>query len=98
MITRKHIILLWNQLRLMDVITTYLYESIDNDIYMQIPKGFKLPEANNIKPRSLCSIKLQQSLYGLKQFGHMWYNRHEYLLKEGNVNNPICPCIFIKKS
>ena len=29
----------------------------------------------------------------------MWYNRlSEYLLKEGYANNPICPCIFIKKS
>ena len=29
----------------------------------------------------------------------MWYNHlREYLLKEGYVNNPICPCIFIKKS
>ena len=28
----------------------------------------------------------------------MWYNRlSEYLLKEGYVNNPICPCILIKK-
>ena len=32
---------------LMDVITTYLYGSIDNDIYMKILEGFKLPEANN---------------------------------------------------
>ncbi|KAL6328034.1 hypothetical protein AAG906_033301 [Vitis piasezkii] len=33
------------------------------------------------------------------QSGRMWYNRlSEYLLKEGYVNNPICPCIFIKKS
>ena len=37
--------------------------------------------------------------YGLKQSGRMWYNRlSEYLLKEGYVNNPICPCVFIKKS
>ena len=29
----------------------------------------------------------------------MWYNRlSENLLKEGYVNNPIYPCIFIKKS
>ena len=29
----------------------------------------------------------------------MWYNRlSEYLLKEGYVNNPICSCVFIKKS
>ena len=44
------------------------------------------------------SIKLQRSLYGLKQSGRIWYNRlSEYLLTEGYVNNPICPCIFIKK-
>ena len=72
---------------------------MDNDIYMKIPEGFKLPDANNTKPRSMYSIKLQRSLYGLKQSGRMWYNRlSEYLLKEGYVNNPICPCIFIKKS
>ena len=29
----------------------------------------------------------------------MWYNCiSEYLLKEGYANNPICPCIFIKRS
>ena len=29
----------------------------------------------------------------------MWYNHlSEYLLKEGYINNPICPCVFIKKS
>ena len=45
------------------------------------------------------SIKLQRSLYGLKQSGHMWYNHlSEYLLKEGYVNNLICPSVFIKKS
>ena len=67
---------------LMDVITTYLYESIDNDIYMKIPEGFKLSGANSTKPRSMYSIKLQQSLYGLKQSRRMWYNcLSEYLLK-----------------
>ena len=69
-------------IRLMDVIIAYLYGSIDNEIYMKIPKGFKLPEANNTKPRNTCSIKLQQSLYELKQFERMWYNRlNKYLLK-----------------
>ena len=86
-------------MHLMDVITAYLYGSIDSDIHMKIPEGFKLHKAVNTKPRSMFSIKLQRSLYGLKQFGRMWYNRlSEYLLKEGYVNNPICPCVFIKKS
>ena len=86
-------------MRLIDVITAYLYGSIDSDIHMKIPEGFKLPEAVSTKPRSMFAIKLQRSLYGLKQSGRMWYNRlSEYLLKEGYVNNPICPCVFIKKS
>ena len=45
------------------------------------------------------SIKLRRSLYGLKQSGRMWYNRlSEYLKREEYENNPICPCVFIKKS
>ncbi|KAK0606152.1 hypothetical protein LWI29_034632 [Acer saccharum] len=87
------------EMRLMDVVTAYLYGSLDSDIYMKIPEGFRMPEAYNSRPQNLYSIKLQRSLYGLKQFGRMWYNRlSEYLTKEGYINNPICPCVFIKKS
>ena len=86
-------------MRLMDVVTAYLYESLDNDIYMKIPEGYKMPETYNPTSRSMYSIKLQRSLYGLKQSGRMWYNRlSEYFLKEGFENNPICPCFFIKRS
>ncbi|BBG98770.1 transposable element gene [Prunus dulcis] len=68
------------EMRLMDVITAYLYGELDTDIYMKVPEGFR-------------------SLYGLKQSGRMWYNRlSKYLLKEGYTNDPICPCVFIKKS
>ena len=87
------------EMRLMDVVTAYLYGSLDSDIYMKIPEGFRMPEAYNSRPRNLYSIKLQMSLYGLKQSGRMWYNRlSEYLIKDGYINNPICPCVFIKKS
>ena len=83
---------------LMDVVIVYLYGSLDNDIYMKIPEGYKMPETYNPTSRSMYSIKLQRSLHGLKQFGRMWYNHlSEYLLKEGFENNPICPCVFIKK-
>ena len=87
------------EMHLMDVVTTYLYGSIDSDIYMKIPEGFTLPEAKFSKPRGMYSIKLQRSLYGLKQSDRMWYNRlSKYLLKKGYVNNSICSCIFIKKT
>ena len=86
-------------MQLMDVVIAYLYGSLDNDIYMKILEGYKMPETYNPTSRSMYSIKLQKSLYGLKQSGRMWYNcLSEYLLKEGFENNPICPCLFIKKS
>ena len=53
-------------MRLMDVVTTYLYGSIDINVYMKILEGFKLSEVMNSKPRTMYSIKLQGSLYGLK--------------------------------
>ena len=39
--------------RLMDVVTTYLYGSLDANVYMKIPEGFTLPEAMNSKPWSM---------------------------------------------
>ena len=83
------------EMRLMDVVTAYLYGSLDHNIFMKIPEAFKVPETYK-DSRETCSIKLQKSLYGLKQSERMWYNRlSEYLLKKGYKNDPICPCIFI---
>lgn len=83
-------------MRLMDVVTAYLYGDLDTDIYMKIPEGFAMPET---KSKRNCAIKLRRSLYGLKQSGRMWYNRlSEYLTLKGYQNNLICPCVFIKKS
>ena len=31
-------------MHLMDVVTAYLYSSLDSEIYMKIPKGFKMLE------------------------------------------------------
>ncbi|KAA3471178.1 copia-type pol polyprotein-like [Gossypium australe] len=84
-------------LRLMDVVTAYLYDPLDNNIYMKLPEGFKLPEVINLCSQEHYSIKLNRSLYGLKQSGRMRYNRlSEYLLRDGYKNDPISPCIFIK--
>ena len=66
---------------------------------MKVPEGLKMPEAYNLNSRDMYSIKLQRSLYGLKQSRRTWYHPlSEYLLKEGYKNDPICPCVFIKKS
>ena len=34
-------------MRLMDVIIAYLYGSLDDDLYMKIPEGYKVPKAYN---------------------------------------------------
>ncbi|KAL0428635.1 UNVERIFIED_CONTAM: Retrovirus-related Pol polyprotein from transposon TNT 1-94, partial [Sesamum latifolium] len=87
------------QMQLMDVVTAYLYGSLDTDIYMRILEGLKMPEALKSKPRHMYSIKLKRSLYGLKQSERMWYNRlSEYLIKKGFCNNQISPCLFIKRT
>ncbi|KAL1214883.1 Retrovirus-related Pol polyprotein from transposon TNT 1-94 [Cardamine amara subsp. amara] len=83
-------------MRLMDVVTAYLYGPLDNEIYMKVPEGIELKDKESSREQHC--IKLNKSLYGLKQSGRMWYNKlSEYLVKEGYKNNPINPCVFIKK-
>ena len=87
------------EMRLMDVLTAYLYGSLKKDIYMKIPEGFQIPEASRTHSPDIYSVKLQRSIYGLKQSGRMWYKRlSEYLLKVHYKNDHICPCVFIKRT
>ena len=80
----------------MDVVTRYLYGSLDAHIYMKILDEFKIPDIKENENRNIYSIKLQRSLYGLKQSGRMWYNHiapklfYPHELKKNNV-------IIIKK-
>ena len=84
-------------MQLMDVVTAYLYGSLDSDIYMKVPDGIPIP--NPKASRNTYCVKLNKSLYGLKQSGRMWYNRlSEFLLQKGYINHDDCPCVFIKKS
>jgi len=84
-------------MHLMDVVTAYFYGSLDSDIYMKVPERLDIPNKN--QSRNMYCVKLQKSLYGLKQSGRMWYNRlKEFLLQKGFSNNDDCPCVFIKKS
>jgi hypothetical protein len=57
--TQKHL-----SLYLIDVMTAYLYGSLDSDIYMKVPDGISVPNAN-IGCNISC-VKLNKSLYGLK--------------------------------
>jgi hypothetical protein len=80
----------------MDVVTAYLYESLNSDIYMKIPDWISISNAN--VACNIYYVKLNKSLNDLKQTGRMWYNRlKEFFLNKGYSNNDDCSCIFIRK-
>lgn len=43
-------------LHMMDVVTAYLYGSLDSEIYMKLPEGFNIPDAHNSESRESYSI------------------------------------------
>ena len=51
-------------MQLMDVVTAYLYGSLDSDIYMKVPDGVPIPNPN-AKHNVYC-VNLNKSLYDLK--------------------------------
>jgi hypothetical protein len=70
----------------MDVMTAYLYGSLDSDIYTKVPDGISVPNAN-VGCNMYC-VKLHKSFYGLKYSRRMWYNRlKKFLLNKGYSNN-----------
>jgi hypothetical protein len=52
---------------LMDIVTTYLYRSLDSNIYMKVPNG--IPILNPKASRTTYCVKLNKSMYGVKQSG-----------------------------
>jgi hypothetical protein len=74
---------------------TYLYGSLDSNIYMKVSDGILVPNMH-VNHNMYC-VKFVKSLYGLNQSGRMWYNRlKEFLLNKGYSNSDDCPCVFIK--
>jgi hypothetical protein len=81
-------------MQLMDVVTAYLYGSLDSDIYMKVPDGISIP--NGSANRKMYSVKLKRSLYGLKQSGRMWYNRLSTFCRKVTPTMMIAPAYSSK--
>lgn len=56
----------WLNLKMMDIVTTYLHDLIDSDIYMKLPTRFNISETHYFESPESYFIKLNKSLYGLK--------------------------------
>ena len=75
----------------MDVTTAFLNGELDQEIYMEQPKGF----INSRKPDYVC--KLKKGIYGLRQAARCWNNTlTQYLTSEGYSKSTADECIYIK--
>ena len=75
----------------MDVKTAFLNAPIDEDIYIEQPKGFEVYNSDGIP--LVC--KLNRSLYGLKQSGRNWNGMlHDLLIKNSFKQSLSDACMY----
>ena len=80
----------------MDVTLAYLYGPVDADIYLTKPEGLEEIMKDPLPKNPVC--KLQKSLYGLKQSGHIWNQTLVKSLKGwGFVQLKTDPCLFTRR-
>ena len=81
-------------MRLMDVVTAYLYALLDVKLYMNASTDLQIP---CVLRRPV--VMLKRALYGLKQLGRMWYNRlRTYMIDSGFIHTELCPSLYVKRS
>ncbi|PHT79676.1 Isochorismate synthase, chloroplastic [Capsicum annuum] len=79
------------QIHQMDVKTAFLNGDLEEEIYMEQPEGFVVPEKEN----KVC--KLVKSLYGLKQAPKQWHAKFDQtMLTNGFKINECDKCVYIK--
>nr|GFA76728.1 putative ribonuclease H-like domain-containing protein [Tanacetum cinerariifolium] len=77
----------------MDVKSAFLYERIDDEVYVTQPKGFVDPQ----HPKKV--YKVVKALYGLYQAPRAWYTTlSTFLLKHGYRRGTIDKTLFLKKN
>ena len=75
----------------MDVKIAFLHGDLDEDIYIQQPKGFAVPSKEHL----VC--KLRKSLYGIKQAPRQWYQKFDTLMhSHGFKRSAEDPCLYVK--
>ena len=78
-----------------DYVAAYTQAPIDRDMYMEFPRGSKVPGGVDRKPFVL---KLHRNLYGQKQAGRVWYKylRKRLITKAGFVQSKHDKCLFFR--
>jgi hypothetical protein len=75
-----------------DFVLAFPQADLEVPVYMQLPVGFDAPDNAD---RKLYVLKLNKSLYGLKQAGYNWFAKLSNGLQDrGFVQSNIDPCVF----
>ena len=75
----------------MDVKTAFLYEELEEEIYMEQPDGFVVPREEN----KVC--RLIKSLYGLKQAPKQWHEKFDTTLRSAGFSvNEADKCVYYR--
>jgi hypothetical protein len=79
--------------RQVDYSNAFAQAKLDEEIYVQLPRGFQSPD-----PNAETVMKLNRSLYGLVQAPLKFFEHlKSHLEKRGFVSTEIDPCLFIHK-
>ncbi len=75
-----------------DFVLAFPQADLEVPVYMELPIGFDAPNSDN---RKFYVLRLNKSLYGLKQAGYNWFAKLSNGLQDrGFVQSNIDPCVF----
>ena len=82
--------------KIIDFVLAFPKTEIDTDIFLEIPAGMRLNDYAIENQSGLYVLKLNKSLYGLKQASANWYEMlTKGLIDQGFKQFKVDPCVFI---
>ena len=80
--------------RQVDFVLAFPQADIECEMYMEIPRGFRMPEHQD--KRDYC-LKLKKNLYGQKQAGRIWNKHlHKGLIATGFKQSQVDECLYYR--